>query len=235
MAIRTLVHGSCDDWNQPCDAIFMDPPDNIGLGYKDFGDKNPNYIPWLCKLITKAGDLAPIVWVSYNAIHDLPLKAWANDYARWHSGKEVRTIIWFYTFCQYNDKDMSNGYRPILLIKEKKAGYPDHIREESERMRLGDVRASGPKVPSDVWNFPRVAGSHSERRPWHPTQHPVVLYDRVIKYSCKEGGHFVDYFGGTGTAFRAQLLNPMVKVTAIEQSPFYCEQILKENQNVESA
>lgn len=231
MAIRTLVHGSCDGWTQKADCIFMDPPDSINLKYDGFDDNNPNYIPWLCKLIAKACDLSPIVWVSYNAIWDLPLKSWANNFARWHKEKEVRTIIWFYTFCQYNDKDMSNGYRPILLIKDKGAGYPDNIREESERMRLGDARAAGPKVPSDVWNFPRVAGTHAERRSWHPTQHPVILYDRIMKYSVPpKGGTFVDYFAGSGTCFRAQLLNPNVRVTGIEQSKFYCEQIAKENQ-----
>ena len=96
-------------------------------------------------------------------------------------------------------------------------------------MRIGDSRAAGPKVPSDVWNFPRVAGTHAERKAWHPTQHPVVIYDRIMKYSCKPGDLFVDYFAGTGTAFRAGLLNPTLRVTGIEQSEFYCDQLRKEN------
>jgi DNA modification methylase len=227
--MNKLIHGKCEDWNEKADCIFLDPYDNIGYKYHDFVDKRDDYIPWLCKLITKACDLSPIVWVSYNAIHDLPLKAWANDYARWHKDREIRTIIWFYTFCQYRKDDLSNGYRPILLIKRQGSGFPDNIREESERMRIGDERAAGPKIPSDVWNFPRVAGTHSERKHWHPTQHPVILYDRIMKYSCPEGGSFVDYFAGTGTCFRAGLLNPSLNITGIEQSKFYCEQLRKEN------
>lgn len=228
---RVLIHGDCASWDTKCDCIFMDPPDSIGLKYDDFVDHIPNYIPWLAGLISKAVALAPMVWVSYNAIHDLKLKAWAaQSPALWM--KEVRTIIWYYTFCQYNDKDLSHGYRPILLIKSSGAGYPNRIREESERMRLGDSRAAGPKVPSDVWDFPRVVGNSPERKSWHPTQHPVVLYDRVMKYSVSLGGHFVDYFTGTGTCFRAGLLNPTLRVTGIEQSEKYCDSILKEHPGV---
>lgn len=223
--MNKLIHGNCEDWNTKCDCIFMDPPDNQGLKYDGYEDKRNDYIPWLAKLVSKAVSLSPIVWISYNAIHDLKLKAWvAQSPNLWL--KEIRTIIWFYTFCQYNDKDLSHGYRPILLIKNPDAKiYPDAIREESERMRLGDKRASGPKVPSDVWDFPRVTGNSIERQAWHPTQHPVVLYDRIMKYSCKPGDLFVDYFGGTGTAFRAGLLNPGVNVTVIEQSQYYCTSI----------
>ncbi len=224
--MNKLIQGNCEDWNEKCDCIFMDPPDNIGLSYNGFIDKRNDYIPWLAKLISKAISLSPIVWVSYNAIHDIPLKGWIAQ-APSLLGKEVRTIIWYYTFCQYNDKDLSHGYRPILLIKDKEAGCPDNIREESERQRLGDKRAAGSKVPSDVWDFPRVTGNSSERKAWHPTQHPVVLYDRIIKYSCKDS--FVDYFAGTGTCFRAGLLNPGINITGIEQSKFYCEQIRKEH------
>ncbi len=227
--MNTLIHGKCDDWDQKADCIFMDPVDNIGLKYHDFLDKNPNYIGWLAGLISKAAKLSPIVWVSYNAIHDLELKAWLHVWNKWEQ-KEVRTIIWFYTFCQYDSRDMSHGYRPILLIKNKDAQvFPDAIREESERMRIGDARAAGPKVPSDVWDFPRVVGNSKERKSWHPTQHPVALYDRIVKYSVPLGGHFVDYFAGTGTCFRAGLLNPTVSVTGIEQSKYYCEQIRSEH------
>lgn len=228
--MNQLIHGSCEDFDEKVDCIFMDPPDNLGLKYNGSVDKMDNYIPWLCKLINKASRLSPIVWVSYNAIYDLPLKAWTNEYLKW-SKKEIRTIIWFYTFCQYDSRDMSHGYRPILLIKDKGTPiFPDAIREESERMRLGDSRSAGPKVPSDIWDFPRVTGNSLERKSWHPTQHPVVLYDRIIKYSCDpKGSHFVDYFAGTGTCFRAGLLNPNIKVTGIEQSKYYCEQMLKEH------
>lgn len=227
--MRTLIHGDCINWNAKVDCIFMDPPDGINLKYDNFIDKRDDYIPWLAKLISNAMKLAPIVWVSYNAIHDLPLKGWLSEANEWLK-KDVRTIIWYYTFCQYNDKDLSHGYRPILLITDKNAKlYPDAIREESERMRLGDKRASGPKVPSDVWDFPRVVGNSIERRSWHPTQHPVALYDRIMKYSCHPFGMFVDYFGGTGTAFRAGLLNPGINVTVIEQSKEYCSKMSQEN------
>lgn len=202
----------------------MDPPDNIKLGYDEHLDSRPDYLPWLVRLILRATNLANIVWVSYNAIHDMALKAALNGTTElW--GKDVRTMIWMYTFSQYNNHDFAHSYRPILMIRNPGYGYPDAIREESERMRIGDKRAAGPRVPGDVWEFPRVTGNSIERQSWHPTQHPVIIYDRIMKFSCRPDDTFVDYFAGTGTCFRGGLLNPEINVVGIEKSAGYCGHI----------
>ncbi len=224
--MNKLLQGDCTNWGGLCDCIFMDPPDNIGLKYDEYVDDRPDYLPWLEKLILRATNLAKIVWVSYNAIHDLPLKAALNDKVElW--GKDVRTIMWFYTFSQYNNHDFAHSYRPILMIRSPGWGFPDAIREESERMRIGDKRSAGPRVPGDVWEFPRVTGNSVERQSWHVTQHPVVLYDRIMKFSCKTT--FVDYFAGSGTCFRSGLLNPEIEVVGIEKSVGYCSRISTTN------
>lgn len=90
-------------------------------------------------------------------------------------------------------------------------------------MRINDKRSAGPRVPGDVWDFPRVTGNSKERQSWHPTQHPVALYDRIIKFSCGPGDTFLDLFAGSGTCFRAGLLNPNVNIIGIEISPIYVE------------
>lgn len=229
-----LLNGDSTNWGGLCDCIFMDPPDNIGLKYDEHSDKRPDYIDWLTRLILRATNLASIVWVSYNAIHDMPLKAALWDKVElW--GKDVRTIMWFYTFSQYNNHDFAHSYRPILMIRNPGYGYPNNILEESERMRLGDKRAAGPRVPGDVWEFPRVTGNSIERQSWHPTQHPVIIYDRIMKFSCAAGDTFVDYFAGTGTCFRAGLLNPEVRVIGIEKSVGYCENILRTHRGLQFA
>ncbi len=75
-----------------------------------------------------------------------------------------------------------------------------HDRIESARMALGDPRAAGPKIPDDVWDFPRVTGNSKERRSWAPNQHPVGLITRIFKMS---GGKVLELFTGSGSAITA--------------------------------
>lgn len=201
-------------------CIFLDPPDNIGLDYDGFIDRRPDYIGWLSNLIWLAQTKADIVWCSFNAIHDLNLSRSINV----QPGFQFKRLIWSFTFGQYKESDFANNYRPIFrLIRNEALTYPDLVREESERMRINDKRSAGPRVPGDVWDFPRVTGNSKERQSWHPTQHPVALYDRIIKFSCGPGDTFLDLFAGSGTCFRAGLLNPNVNIIGIEISPIYVE------------
>lgn len=228
-----LMHGDClkvmrrSNFGHP-KCIFMDPPDNIGLKYEGYNDTPiDGYINWLCDIIWQAQCVSDIVWISFNAIHDLALTRTMNIQPGW----DFRRIIWSYTFGQYRETDFAHNYRPIFRLMRKDCViHPNAIREESERMRIGDSRASGPRVPGDVWDFPRVVGNSIERQSWHPTQHPVALYDRVMKFSGDDD--FVDLFAGSGTCFRAGLLNPNVRVLGIEMSKIYCDQILLHNPKV---
>lgn len=210
-------------------CIFLDPPDNTGLVYDgDFTDYRADYFPWLHQIIRQSMLAAKVVWLSFNPRWDFDItrivdNATAKVDNFWWS---ARRIIWAYTFGQYNDKDFAYCYRPIFLLTAPDAKlYPDAIRVTSARMELGDKRAAGPRVPGDVWNFPRVVGNSKERQRWHPTQHPVALYDRVIKYSCGPGDTFVDLFAGSGTCFRAAALNPEVNVVGVEKSATYCDKL----------
>jgi DNA modification methylase len=93
-------------------------------------------------------------------------------------------------------------------------------------MEIGDARAAGPKMPSDVWDFPRVVGNSRERRDWHPTQHPESLYDRMLGFSCGLEDTAVDMFAGTGTIFRS---TAKCQKIGIEIDSEYCQQISKEH------
>jgi DNA modification methylase len=231
-----LIHGDClevmkqRDFGHP-KCIFMDPPDNLKLGYDGYEDdmEPSDYIQWLASLVWLAQSKSDIVWISFNAIHDLALTRAMNV----QPGFEFRRIIWYFTFGQYRTTDFAHNYRPIIrLTRNGTKTYPDAIRVESERMRIGDARAAGPRVPGDIWDFPRVVGNSKERQDWHPTQHPVALYDRVIKYSCQGCEDFVDLFAGSGTCFRAALLNPETHVLGIEKSKNYCDRLLLHNPEV---
>lgn len=94
-------------------------------------------------------------------------------------------------------------------------------------MLQGDKRASGPRVPGDVFEFSRVVGNSKQRRPWHPTQLNEGLVERCILMTTNEGDHVLDPFGGTGTTARVcQRLNR--SCTLVEISPTYCEHIRKD-------
>lgn len=227
-----LVNGDCLEYLAECErvkCIFADPPDNIGLGYNQYKDKMlpQHYYLWLEKLIGEALYKCEIFWLSYNAIHDLEVTHMVRQLlVRHRASWKYDKIIWHYTFGQYNDHDFGTCYRPMIrLMMSGTTTYPDAVREESERMRLGDNRAAGPRVPGDVWEYPRVTGNSIERQSWHCTQHPVALYDRIIKFSCKPPQTFLDLFAGSGTCFRAGRLNPNVNIVGVEIDGTYCSKI----------
>jgi len=204
------------------DMVFMDPPDNLGLDY-GVDDNRSDYYQWLESIICNAMFMAPIVWISYYHRHDVAIKSnlhWIMKKIK--PSWEARTFIWRYTFGQYNDKDCANGYRPILRLSNPAVKWTvDEIRVVSRRMELGDPRAKGPRVPDDVWEFPRIVGNSPERRKWIPTQHPEALLERIVKMSIPSrenrdaaramGGkvpRVLELFSGSGTMIRvAKKLN----------------------------
>lgn len=200
-------------------CIFADPPDNIGLQYGIYKDKIPDYEYYfkLQQLMISAITRCDIFWLSYHSLHELHISRMVSHLkpADW----SYKKIIWRYTFGQYNDRDFASGYRPIVRIMRRNTPvYPDRVRIPSARMEMGDSRAAGPRIPDDVWDFPRIVGNSHERQSWHPTQHPVALYQRIINFSCMPDETFVDLFAGSGTCFRAGHANTI----GVEIDSFYC-------------
>ncbi len=196
-------HSDCNDFlddltsSDRYDGVFCDPPDNLGLKYDGFVDYREDYIEWLSSLILKAMRHAPVIWISYYHKHTMALMAALNFWIS-KSAWLDHTFIWTYEFGQYRVADCGNNYRPILRLSRPEVRWcVDPIRIESERMRLGDSRAAGPKVPMDVWSFPRITCG-SERRAWHCTQHPEKLMERI--FLMTPGSRFLDLFAGSGTS-----------------------------------
>lgn len=146
---------------------------------------------------------AETFWFTYNQIHDHWVKRLLGT---WEGVWYYRQIIWTYTFGQYQDGDFTSCYRPFICLASRELNF-DAIREPSARMLLGDSRAAGPRVPGDVWDFPRVVGNSPERRAWHKTQLPEALIRRILLLSCfktvagssKVIGPVCDLFLGSGT------------------------------------
>lgn len=229
-----IWHGDAIEFLSHCPkytTIIADPPDNIGLAYGKYKDMRPSreYFDWIDLLLHKALQKCDVMWLSMyhkNAIETAyRVRVLLRGYASW----KVRTVIWKYTFGQYNDNDMPNGYRPIFLFQSHWAKMNwDAIRVPSTRMEMGDPRAAGPRIPDDVWEFPRVVGNHKDRCDWHPTQHPTELYARMLSVSTTTTkDRAIDLFGGTGTIFRAAHdLGIQDQVHYLDIDEEYCHKVL---------
>lgn len=227
--MQRIIHGDCLEvlpTLPKAKMIFADPPDNLGMKYEGFVDKQsyPEYIEKLYSWVDIAAKSAKTVWFSMYYRYLPPILFHANGCG------DVRLFIWRFTFGQHNKYDCGNGYRPVLRIMNPGAKlYPDTIRVPSARqLKYNDKRANpAGRVPDDVWEFPRVCGTFKERRKWHPNQHPEVLIERIVKFSTKPGDLVIDMFAGTGTVNRVcKRLNR--SCIGIEISKFYCDKIGEE-------
>lgn len=110
---------------------------------------------------------------------------WADDIGSILSGLLPRRnrVIWRETFGQYRDSSFPSGHRHLFYhVKDMKYSpfFADEIRVPSQRMLVGDKRATGPRVPDDVWEIPRLTGNAVERIEEHPCQLPEALLERVV-------------------------------------------------------
>lgn len=225
-----IINIDCLEYIRECSKgdfkiIFMDPPDNIGLGYNGYQDnlKPGEYYDRLELLVREALRVGDVIWLSYYWKHDLEIKYRVRRLlsAYW----QAKTFIWRFTFGQHCETDCGSGYRPILRIANQSVKFDaDAIRVPSLRQtKYNDPRANPDgRVPDDVFEVPRVTGNAKERRSWHPTQHPEALIERILKLSGP--GRVLDCFGGTGTVARVCKRLGWDCVTC-EIDPTYCEKI----------
>jgi hypothetical protein len=211
-------------------CIFCDPPDNIGLRYGKYKDKRADYIEWLETVIELSAAKSDVFWLSYNAKWTFEVGAIVSRLVQKYEGLTAKPCVQIYTFGQHNQHDLGNNHRPIIRITQENVElYPNAIRVPSWRQEHGDSRADPRgRVPSDVFDFPRVTGNSRQRRKWHPTQINEGLIERCVKLSCKEYDTVVDPFAGTGTTLRVcKRLNVACTVGDVDAQ--YCAKIAEEN------
>jgi hypothetical protein len=153
-----------------------------------------------------------------------------SDLLREMIGLKAKLCVQTFTFGQHNHHDLGNNFRPLLRLRWKNAPlFPDAVRIESERQKMGDKRADPRgRVPGDVFDFPRVVGNSKQRRPWHPTQLHEALVERCIRLTTPPGGTVLDPFAGTGTTLRA-CKKTGHNCTLIEMDAEYCRLIAEEH------
>ncbi len=209
---------------------FADPPDNLGLEYDGYDDNlsEDEYTMSLRILVYGMIKVAGITWISYNAKYTAAMGEIIHDLT--YPDLEKKHCVQIFSFYQHNKHDLGNAYRPIWRLRWPEAQlYPDQIRIKSERQKAGDPRANPDgKIPSDVFDFPRVTGNSKQRRSWSPTQLHEGLIERCVKLSTKEGDRVLDPFAGTGSILRVcRRINRTS--TSFEISESYARHIAEDN------
>lgn len=207
-----VLRGDCFDilptLPQRCfQTVFLDPPYNIGIDYGRGGRADRLPAAQYVARMTRLAQLCVERLRPNGSLWFLISESWADQIGMMLSELLPRRnrIIWRETFGQYREDRFAGGHRH-LFWHVSDAGespfYTDDIRIVSQRMKNGDKRAKGPRVPDDVWQFPRLVGNASERIASHPCQLPEELLERVIRCSTQPGGCVLDPTAGTGTTLR---------------------------------
>lgn len=207
-----LVHGNCYEvlpaLPKGCvETVFVDPPYNIGIDYgggkqDDLLDEN-EYLQQMERLVCECARLL----TPTGGIWFLCPERWADQMGVILSRLLPRRnrIIWRETFGQYRESCFPSGHRHLfwhVADRRQSTFNTDEIRVPSQRMEAGDKRASGPRVPDDVWSIPRLVGNARERLGEHPCQLPEALLERVIRCSTNPGDMVLDPMAGSGTTLR---------------------------------
>jgi site-specific DNA-methyltransferase (adenine-specific) len=205
--------------------IFADPPYNLGIdygaGHKADRRSDSEYLAWCEAWLTECRRMllpSGSLWV-------LVPERWADQIGLMLSKllPRINRIIWREQFGQYRQDRFASGHRHLFYHADPKqrAWNPDAIRVPSVRMRVGDKRASGPRVPDDVWEVSRLQGNCRERMRWHPCQLREWPIERIIRAATIPGDWVCDPFAGSGTTLAvAQRLGR--RFVGIEQNPAYC-------------
>ena len=207
-----VVHGDCFDVLPVIPAgcvqtVFIDPPYNIGVDYGCGKDADALPAREYLKRMERLAHACLRVLRPNGSLWFLCPERWADSIGTILTELLPRRnrIIWRETFGQYREDRFPSGHRHLFWhVRDKQASpfYTDEIRVASRRMQSGDKRASGPRVPDDVWDFPRLVGNARERLGEHPCQLPESLLERVILCSAGADDLVLDPMAGTGTTLR---------------------------------
>ena len=185
--------------------IFADPPYNEDvrypgtcgdrMGHDDYAAWSGMWIGWCAKWLRDGGAMWVLIsedWADVIASH---LRGAGLQRRRW--------IIWHETFGQYRPDNFGKCARHLFYCV--KPGRPfvfdgTRVKEPSARSRRRDKRAppDGMKIMENVWQIPRVCGTHDAKVKWR-NQVPVELIRRAVQSTSVPGGLVLDPFCGSGS------------------------------------
>lgn len=184
-----------------CGMAIADPPWNIGYKYDVYRDKlTPAAYReftrrWVAATVPKlaaTGALYVMVGDEVAAAVKTVLDESGLIFRNW--------IIWHYNFGTYCERKFGRCHAHLFyFVKSLDFTFnADAVRIESQRQRNNDKRGNpAGKIPSDVWDIKRIAGTHGERES-HPCQLPEELLARAILTSSNPGEIVLDPFCGSG-------------------------------------
>jgi DNA modification methylase len=203
-----VMHGDCEMFlghldRDSVDLVFADPPFNIGCRYDGYSDSlsGENYLDWcnrwltLCRRALKpGGSIFVASGLEYSAEIHVIMKGLFR-LRNW--------ITWEYTFGVHSTTKFGRDHIHLHYFVKDGAPWkwrPDAIRIPSMRTTVYNDKRAHPKgrVPGDVWHYPRICGTHAERRNF-PCQLPELMLERVILATTDPGDMVVDPFAGSGT------------------------------------
>lgn len=215
--LNKIYHGDCIKLikridSNSIDLIIADPPYNLG---KDFGNgvvwnDVEKWLKWSKKWLVECNRvLKDTGSIFVYGIHKYT--CYIQCYLYELDMIYGRQFIWHYENGWSGYKNSPDAtYEPILWFTKGK-NYTYHtIREpykSTERLKHkitknGKVWTPNPegKHGGDVWNIPTLAGRRfKDEKVNHPTQKPIALCDKIVKYFSNEGDLILIPFAGSGS------------------------------------
>lgn len=197
------------------DLVVADPPYNIGIDYGDGAKadelEDDEYAARVAAWMTSASrTLSPTgtLWAVCDAAYGATF-----DHAIQSAGLTIRDRgVWHETFGVWRRGLFGKCWRPwFYAVKDRRRFTFNEAAflVRSKRQEIGDRRANpAGKIRSNVWDFPRVAGTHRERVRVDggrnaPTQLPLAMVRMVVEGFTNPGDLVLDPFTGTGTTGEA--------------------------------
>ena len=187
--------------------VFCDPPYNQGVDYGRGAEayclSRNAYLAWsrqwleaCCDALCSNGSLwvlCPEEWEAYIAV---ALDALGLHRRSW--------IKWYETFGVNCRRKFNRCSRHLLyyVVDSKRFIFNSQAvtRPSDRQTKYGDKRAkAGGKIWDDVWQIPRLAGTHKERLQGMPNQLPKALLRPIVGCATNKGDMVVDSFCGSGT------------------------------------
>lgn len=194
--LPTLVANSAN-------AVITSPPYNIGKKYLSDGDRRVDYIEWLISVLQHARRVSSCIWINTGyrklGIGNIPIA-----FEIWNKLDMflVQAIKWEYGAGLTYKHRFNHRSEDWLWFVSDSTNYTfngDAVRDLSLTKYKNDKRNNKRgKLPGDIWYYPHVAGTFSERCN-HPAQYPVVMIQRIVQAVTNISDTILDPFMGSGT------------------------------------
>lgn len=189
------------------DVVFADPPYNQGTDYGE-GKKadrlsSEDYLNWvrqwlsLCRdVLSDEGSLWVLIsdeWVAYYVVALDELGLTRRNWIKWYETFGVN--------CTHKFNRCSRHLLYYVVDHKRFTFNQGAVSRPSDRQtKYADNRANpNGKRWDDVWQIPRLAGTHKERIKGFPTQLPLELLRPIVSCSSNLGDLILDPFSGSAT------------------------------------